>query len=88
MLWSDTGAFSLRKGDRAMTRKSGNDRHAPTRQEAKLAATDRAAREIIRTEAEARLNLTASLKERRLRKEAEDGHGKGHERAVATSQAD
>jgi hypothetical protein len=53
-----------------MTSSSDNDQPRATRQETKLEATDRAAREIIRTEADARRDLTARLKASRLKNEA------------------
>jgi hypothetical protein len=82
MLWSDAGAFSFRKGAFGMAKKSRNDRYVPTRQEEALAATDRAARQIMRTETEARLSLTANLKARRLQKEAEEQHASGRPRSA------
>jgi hypothetical protein len=53
-----------------MSGSSADDHRRPTRQEANLAATDRAAREIIRSEAENRRDLAERLRASRLRKEA------------------
>ena len=55
-----------------MAKKPKDDRLRPTRQEMTLAATDRAAREIIRSEAEARHELTERLKASRIEKEADE----------------
>lgn len=55
-----------------MASKSKGDRLRPTRQELTLAATDRAAREILRSEAEARLDLMSRLKAKRIEKEADE----------------
>jgi hypothetical protein len=55
-----------------MASTSKDDRLRPTRQEMTLAATDRAAHENLRSEAEARKDLTAQLKARRIKKEADE----------------
>ncbi|MDG4648747.1 hypothetical protein P6F26_09850 [Roseibacterium sp. SDUM158017] len=55
-----------------MGSKAKDDRLRPKRQEMALAATDRAAREIIRSEAEARKDLKTRLKASRIEKEADE----------------
>ncbi|MGP1358958.1 hypothetical protein [Roseicyclus sp.] len=53
-----------------MSGSSSDDHRRPTRQEANLAATDRAARDILRSEAEARRDQAERLKAIRLEREA------------------